>query len=104
MQPYAPNAPSKAEALVEALRGYNTSLCHDAADEIERLRAREFRLARRIHEQRLNLRMNWAVMAEHASYRRAWRQNPLLTHFLKTRKRPAPWWKRILGRGQGALK
>jgi hypothetical protein len=108
MQPYNPKAPSRSDALIDELRHTAGSLINGdvedgsvpvallagAADEIERLRRIEFRLARRIHEQRRNLRMNWAVMASHAAYRRGWRQNPLLIHFLKTRKRPTPWWRR----------
>lgn len=110
MQPYKPDAPSRSESLIATLRdpykpqGELRPLCLEAADEIERLRRVEFRLARRIHEQRQNLKMNWAVMANHAAYRRGWRQNPLLIHFLKTRRRPAPWWRRILGSGQSPLK
>lgn len=88
MQPYKPSAPSRTENMIAVLRARtNDKLSRDAADEIERLRTLEFRLARRIHEQRVNLRMNWGVMAQHAAYRRGWRQSPLLTQILRSRRR-----------------
>ena len=96
MQPFAPNAPSKAEALVAALRAYNTSLCHDAADEIERLRKQEYRMAARIHHQRVALRENWEIIEMRAQYRRAWYPSKLLRSMLRRHcTRPMPWWRRM---------
>jgi hypothetical protein len=74
MQPYAPNAPSRAEALIAALRdptkpqGELRPLCLEAAAEIERLRAQEYRLAARIHNQRAALRDTWQIVEQ----RRKW--------------------------------
>jgi hypothetical protein len=68
MQPYAPNAPSKAEVLISDLRLRPDGLSKAAADEIERLRAQEYKLARRIHQQRYALRENWQIVEQ----RRKW--------------------------------
>lgn len=77
------------------------ALLSSAADEIERLRAMEYRLARRIHQQRCALREHWEIVEMRATYKRAWYPSPLLKSMLRRHcTRPAPWWKRILSRGQ----
>lgn len=107
MQPYRPKAPSKSEKLMEELRqtagelingtvedgSVPVALLAGAADEIERLRAQEYKLARRIHQQRVALRENWEIVEMRASHRRAWVRSPLLMSMLK-RPRRAPWWRR----------
>lgn len=101
MQPYAPSAPSKAEALIAALRdpykpqGDLRPLCLQAADEIERLREMEFKLAGRIHQQRMALRENWQIVEQRAAHRRAWVRSPLLASILR-RGPKKPWWHRLL--------
>lgn len=73
MQPYAPSAPSREEALIEALRARSGDpLSVEAADTVERLRAREFKLARRIHQQRRSLRETWYIVEQ----RRNWLGSP----------------------------
>lgn len=108
MQPYNPKAPSRSEALIDELRQtagelvYGTvedgavpvALLAGAADEIERLRAQEFKLARRIHQQRFALRENWQIIEKRASHQRAWIRSPLLMSMLR-RPRRAPWWRRL---------
>lgn len=97
MQPYSPKAPSRSEALIDELRrtagelvngtvedgAVPIALLAGAADEIERLRNQEFRLARRIHQQRIALRDNWEIIEMRASHRRAWVRSPLLRDMLK---------------------
>lgn len=96
MQPYHPNAPSRAENLIALLRvRVGDKLCRDAANEIERLREQEYRLAGRIHQQRAALRENWMIVEKRASHRRAWIRSPLLMSMLKNPRR-LPWWRRLL--------
>jgi hypothetical protein len=74
MQPYAPKAPSREDALIEALRSRSGDpLSIEAADAVERLRAREFKLARRIHQQRCALRETWQIVEQ----RRNWLGSPV---------------------------
>lgn len=95
MQPYHPNAPSRAENLIAVLRvRTNDKLSLAAADEIERLRTQEYKLAARIHQQRVALRENWEIVEMRASHQRAWVRSPLLMSMLK-RPRRAPWWRRL---------
>lgn len=96
MQPYRPNAPSRTENMIAVLRTRsNDKLSLDAADELERLRDQEFKLARRIHQQRIALRSNWEIIEARAAYKKAWYRSPLLTSILiKSRKQP--WWQRYL--------
>jgi hypothetical protein len=100
MQPYNPNAPSKAEALIAALRdpykpqGELRPLCLEAATEIERLRTQEYRMAARIHQQRVALRENWMIVEQRAAHRRAWVRSPLLMSMLR-RGKMKPWYERV---------
>lgn len=95
MQPYHPKAPSRAENLIALLRvREDDKLSRDAANEIERLRTQEYRLARRIHQQRVALRENWEIVEMRASHRRAWVRSPLLRDMLKrgTKPRTSLFW------------
>jgi hypothetical protein len=88
LQPYSPKAPSKAEALVDELRRTGVvrpTILAEAADEIERLRAQEYKLARRIHQQRVALRENWQIVEMRAAHQRAWLRSPLLASMLRRR-------------------
>ncbi len=96
MQPYRPNAPSRSENLIAVLRSRsNDRLCLAAAAEIERLREQEFKLARRIHQQRYALRENWMIVERRAAHKRAWVRSPLLMSMLKQSRRTS-WWRRLL--------
>lgn len=104
MQPFSPKAPSRSEALVTELRDVAghlingdvedgtvpVALLSEAADEIERLRAQEYKLAARIHHQRVSLRENWMIIEQRASYKRAWVTSPLLMAILKSRRKHLP--------------
>lgn len=107
MQPYNPKAPSKAETLIAALRTNADALCQSAADEIERLRAQEFKLARRIHQQRLALRENWQIVEMRKKYwqgsqvgRKAYlnllTRHQRLIREISGEKDTRPFWRRLL--------
>lgn len=96
MQPYHPNAPSRAENLIAVLRTREgDKLCQDAANVIERLREQEYRMAARIHQQRVQLRDNWQTIEMRAQYKRAWYPSPLLKSILGNRRRRPSLWRRI---------
>lgn len=111
MQPYKPKAPSRSEALIDELRqtagvlingtvedgAVPVALLADAADEIERLRAQEYKLARRIHQQRVALRENWMIVEQRTAHRRAWVRSPLLASMLRKGKL-RPWYERVAAR------
>ena len=81
--------------IVERLRSVNgetapyanevvRALCHEAAEHIEQLRIERLKVDRRIHNQRVALRMNWEIMEMRAQNR------PILSKDVRSR-RLAAW-------------
>lgn len=73
-------------AIMESLRD-------DLPDEKQR---RIYRLERRIHYQRMQLRNTWEIVEKRAAHRRAWLQSPLLKSMLARGRKRTPFWQRFL--------
>lgn len=70
---------AKAEGLEY---GQEHEVMRCAAEKLQRLSALNLRLERRIHKQRVMLRLNWQTIEMRAQWRRAWYPSKLLRAIL----------------------